>query len=232
MEFIRYGNLTPQYHEIPADPDDRSFHTPPVEYGIYAFPKGFIETFLIGGTGSGSTQNGRRRYMRDASGNKMMMTCAEFTDYQAKHKKIAKRLALADKDGKHIYAEYAEEDDENKYFLMIENEPTRFKYNGLIWHHLYIDDGVDKYAKYYIRREDTWVLTDMKTYKKCLDRAVARHKHWQTLKAGEGWGESTRQLKERGIPIPPYQGAPGPRTKDEYEVFIENIQNENKRYRQ
>ena len=50
MEFVRYGSLKPQYHEIV---DNENFHTPPVAYGFYAFPKGFSESFLLGGIGSG-----------------------------------------------------------------------------------------------------------------------------------------------------------------------------------
>ena len=67
-EFIRYGNLSPQMHKIPKNPEDRSYHTAPVEKGFYAFPRGFIETFLLGGSGSGSLQNGRFRKLRDSNG--------------------------------------------------------------------------------------------------------------------------------------------------------------------
>ena len=61
MKFIRYGSLTPQYHDIKSYD---SPHTAPVEYGIYAFPKGYVEPFLLGGIGSGNIKNGRFRFLR------------------------------------------------------------------------------------------------------------------------------------------------------------------------
>ena len=51
MKFIRYGSLVPQYHELDDDEGERWFHTAPVEYGFYAFPKGYVEPFLLGGVG-------------------------------------------------------------------------------------------------------------------------------------------------------------------------------------
>ena len=73
MEFRRWGSLAPQKHT----PDPTSFHRAPVEYGFYAFPKGIIERFLLGG-GFGNIMNGRYSYVRDAKGGKVLMTLSEF----------------------------------------------------------------------------------------------------------------------------------------------------------
>ena len=80
-EFIRYGNLSPQIHKIPKNPEDRSYHTAPVEKGFYAFPRGFIETFLLGGSGSGSLQNGRFRKLRDSNGNPIKIAQDDLKDF-------------------------------------------------------------------------------------------------------------------------------------------------------
>ena len=71
MEFIRYGNLIPQQHDRPSNENDWTFHTPPCEYGFYAFPKGFVEMYLLGGIGSGNVLNGRFKFLKDENGNKI-----------------------------------------------------------------------------------------------------------------------------------------------------------------
>ena len=75
MEFVRYRSLKPQYHEIV---DNENFHTPPVAYGFYAFPKGFSEQFLLGGIGSGNIKNGRRKFVRDDNGKKIYVKKKDF----------------------------------------------------------------------------------------------------------------------------------------------------------
>ena len=80
MKFIRYGSLVPQYHELDDNEGERWFHTAPVEYGFYAFPKGYVEPFLLGGTGSGSLQNGRRKKLRDSNGRPFIGLIADFKE--------------------------------------------------------------------------------------------------------------------------------------------------------
>lgn len=50
-EFIRWGTLGLQIHKeasLPGNSEDRDFHIAPTKKGIYAFPKGYVETFLLG----------------------------------------------------------------------------------------------------------------------------------------------------------------------------------------
>ena len=104
MEFIRYGNLIPQQHDRPTNENDWTFHTPPCEYGFYAFPKGFVEPFLLGGIGSGNVRNGRFKFLKDENGNKIYVEFGDFfsEEYDDKTYKIYvkdKWLPLLKKNG-------------------------------------------------------------------------------------------------------------------------------------
>lgn len=76
MKFIRYGSLIPQKH----NPDPESFHRAPVKSGFYAFPRGYVEKFLLGGIGEGSIENGRYRFVRDKSGNKIFCNISKLIE--------------------------------------------------------------------------------------------------------------------------------------------------------
>ena len=69
----------PQDHKegsLPGDSPFRGFHTAPVRKGFYAFPKGYIETFLLGKSPKdmipGKEGNGRFFYLRDLTGKKII----------------------------------------------------------------------------------------------------------------------------------------------------------------
>lgn len=77
-EFFRWGTLSPQDHKegsLPGDSPSRGFHTAPVRKGFYAFPKGYIETFLLGKSPKdmipGKEGNGRFFYLRNLTGEKI-----------------------------------------------------------------------------------------------------------------------------------------------------------------
>jgi hypothetical protein len=161
MKFIRYGSLASQKHEI--DEDNRTFHTPPVETGIYAFPKGYVEPFLLGGIGSGSLQNGRYRYLKDDNKNIIEGCYDDFYETVKEESEFTKcvfydidtwksvwkehfRKKKIDEDKARLWAvksSDAEQSDmvignkELTYRIVIENKPKIFEYSGLIWHHLY-----------------------------------------------------------------------------------------------
>lgn len=153
MEFRRWGNLIPQKHK----PDSLEFHSAPVEYGIYAFPKGVIDLDTKGGSGIGRLQSGRCTYVKDADGKKVMMTPRDF--YAIERQSIETRhgdweiakwppslsmlrgvradyvwLHKEDEKGRDTGPGYGEDD---KLFPVVKsNKPVKFKYDGPIWHHL------------------------------------------------------------------------------------------------
>lgn len=236
MDFIRFGNLTPQKHEQPKTWDERGFHTAPVEKGFYAFPKGWIEGFLIGGVGSGSLQNGRYKRFKDKNGKPYTIKGSDFEEFKKKFpKKISKKLHLSftfnewfekHEDDDLEYEDFEKERDDGIWHVYIENEPTRFKYNGLIWHHMFNIEHpeLDKEYPNFIKIVDQWVLTDIKTYERCLNRYVAHSKIKSTF--GEYVG---KEYTRKQSPYFNYGGKPYPYSKDEFEVYIESIQKENKK---
>lgn len=153
MEFRRWGNLVPQKHK----PDSLDFHSAPVEYGIYAFPKGVIDLDSIGGSGIGKLQSGRCTYVKDAEGKKVMMTPRDFNAIERESKETSHGdwvivkwppnlsmlrgvrydsvwLYKEDEKGRGIGPGYGEND---KLFPVVKsNKPVKFRYDGPIWHHL------------------------------------------------------------------------------------------------
>lgn len=236
MEFIRFGNLTPQKHEQPKTWDERGFHTAPVEKGFYAFPKGWIEGFLIGGVGSGSLQNGRYKKFKDKNKKTFKIKGSDFEEFKKKFpKRISKKLRLS-----YTWDEWYEENENNEHAeyddfekklkngiwdVWIENEPSKFNYNGLVWHHLFNIESpeLDKEYPNIIKIVDQWCLTDIKTYKRMLDRYVARNKLKSVFATYVDKPETRKQS-----PYFNYGGISYPYSKDEFEVYIESIQKENK----
>lgn len=226
MDFVRYGSLVPQKHEL----DKESFHAAPVEYGFYAFPRGFEEPFLLGGVGRGNVKNGRYRFLRDDNGKKIMAKYSEMFDTDKKCIKepfasiVAKRGAtyntlepyLLDGDGV-LFDRYDLEDlaggplADTKLSYVYENKPTKFKYTGNIWHHL--DTFKNKILvpdAYIIKRSmsESWILTDMKTYEDALK------KYTKLIK--QSVARSYKCSNAQGVPLDCF-------SKDEFEVFIEKI---------
>lgn len=156
MEFRRWGNLAIQKHSLA---DKKWFHTPPVEKGIYAFPKGIVEWNLLNGIGNGSIRNGRCSYVRDSKGRKVMISYADWDSIRTVDGPKYKQIIIDTPDGFSFlkgkdydeFAPYAEKDgalcwperadDGAKVnalypLVKVSRKPTKFEYKGNIWHHL------------------------------------------------------------------------------------------------
>lgn len=226
MEFVRYGSLTVQDHNIT---DHISFHTPPVKRGFYAFPKGYVETFLLSGIGSGSVKNGRFTYLRDDKGNKIYCNGKEADEYIEqlcrKNKKYLTR-SIQQEVPDIEYTQFAKDEDYDKYWdwleeqrwpLIVENKPTYFNYNGLIWHHLFEENITkDKYFPYFIKCIRSWVLSDIKTFEKCLKREVGKCKHRHVYYGTNNRSQYFVEGKYGGYPLNYFD-------KDTFEVYIESL---------
>lgn len=225
MQFIRYGNLKPQKHEL-----NSWIHTAPVEYGVYAFPLYYVEQFLLGGVGSGNISNGRYTFLKDPStGKKLMIKLSDFyntndigssydkTDIKEPWKSYLRSIGLKytdvfpyieDKDGlfEGIMPSVSESVDK-LYPISVESKPVKFEYSGDIWHHFY------EYVKnpgdiIHISKNGQWVLTDIQTYRECLKRFVYNVKY-------NGYIMFKLTGSPSGFPISHI-------SKDLCEVFIEN----------
>ena len=223
MKFIRYGSLKPQYH----DTSDDWVHTPPVAWGFYAFPKGYVEKFLLGGLGEGSVQNGRLRYIRDENGNKILDKEDNIYTWDGEKGEYnfnePYKTYLFDKlrlDKERIRVVMIEEDrnneelkyDDCRFCILYENEPTIFDYDGDIWHHF--DKCVN--PGNIIHRTKYWVKTSIADYKKALEMYLRIDKYNYMR------GETTQN--PGGCPINQIE-------KDMYEVYIESVQKTSKQTR-
>lgn len=147
-EFIRWGTLGPQIHKeasLPSDSDDRDFHIAPTKKGIYAFPKGYVETFLLGVSPEnmipGKRPNGRFFYLRDENGNKINREQYYDENYNPKPwiSKLLKKRGLKEKQIDFCYiGEETDETYKDQDFIAVYSpKPKRFIYSGpFIWHHL------------------------------------------------------------------------------------------------
>lgn len=237
MEFIRFGNLSPQEHDINYD----SYHTPPKVTGIYAFPKGFIEPFLIGGVGKGSLQNGRYKKFKDKHGKVYHVKGSDFEEFKKRFpRRISKNLHLSfsydvwydkNEDTDLHYEDFEHELFDGTWEVWIENEPTKFNYDGLIWHHLFNPEApqLDKEFPNYIQIIRHWVLTDIKTYERCLKATYGKRKYDGCFK-NYYYNDSHELIKKKKqSPNFNYGGSKFMYSKDEFEVFIETIQNKRRK---
>lgn len=206
-EFVRFGGLAPVKQRGFTTDSDASFHSPPARKGIYAFPNGYIEPFLLGG-GYGDPNkkynSNRMVYLKDKSGNKINNDHPEWEKYYGKdkYKTIKGDLkpgATPDEDGEYSWDDYVQ-------YLAYDVHPKRFKYSGDIWHHHI--EFVEPHE--IIKQKGSWVKTNMKAYLK----AFARNAHAAKK-------EMKRDAKEMGIAEP--KNALKWFTKDHLEVFIERV---------
>lgn len=208
MRFIRYGTLVPQYHDISARANGEDwFHLAPVEYGFYAFPKNYVEYYLLGGVGYGSVKNGRWKFLRDHSGNKLYMTYDNYyndvfpDDVIKRCKELNIQLKdirpYYEKNGVKISSVYDTDEisKDTKLPIVYPTKRSEFNYNGLIWHHLI------NYVKRpeILKQVGEWILTDIKSYEKAFTK-------WQN--------QARYTLRQRGVRY----------MIDDLEVFIESIQ--------
>lgn len=109
-----------------------------------------------------------------------------------------------------------------KYFIVVQNPPAIFEYTGNIWSHIGMycvrrGDFTSSESKEktiikdcdILKKSGSWVLTDIKTYKKALETYV----RWMKYD-----GSKENHFSNRGNS--PIENI----SKDELEVFIESIQ--------
>ena len=227
MTFKRWGTLAPQAHY--REDDFYKYHDSPVKMGIYAFPDRFA---WYPGVGGPSICNGRKYYVRDENGKKIMMTSKEYCALETRERHgrdiIVSPKYLRGIDMDNLYHVGDDDDEKPGPIVIWINRLRTFNYGGNIWHHLEFtnnwhhwvktDDGVKELIKwayickessedlerelneiitaakgkenYYdsqdthvkikrlvkpeeiIRRSGSWILTDMRTYKRALENQI------------------------------------------------------------
>lgn len=176
IKFIRYGGLSP-VKQRGYDPSETTFHSPPARRGIYAFPEGAVEPFLLG-----SRVFDPRRMRRLTP------------DEVRKVERIEKRLEgsytyprvryvwpnqkMKDKfdqmvNGTLLDQQKADEYARKNQFMAKDINRREFTYTGNIWSHL--DEYIDDPTKI-IKRKAAWVLTDFDTWREAYKKALVAKK--------------------------------------------------------
>lgn len=213
MDFLRWGSSRPQRHDsakLPEDSEERWFHTPPVVWGFYAFPRGFLCRRLL------AVQDPRRlakssrfHWIKDAEGKKVRFDYDYMQFFHGKEDKRRKAgdLRLRKLNGLRTNLTYMMEwevEDKNQGYAYTYGNPNKFRYSGDIWHHLEtysyvvsqyesecgwsLKEGTDKEKTIrivdesdIIDRSGTWVKTSMRTYRKALKKYNDYLRHYTWL---------------------------------------------------
>lgn len=216
ITFIRWGELNPIKHketrkliqgkEYDMETGYSGFHVAPAFKGIYAFPEGYVEEFLI----CSPRVDDEYHFLKDENGNRIKDE--DFWDYvpekgmviRHEYKGLVSRMGLKTKD---FRSSYVEEEDEC-YIKYTRMKAKKFKYDGEIWHHL--SEFVDHYE--ILDSKGGWIKTDMKTYAKALERCDMTDRFSSYIDLG-------REVGTKGNP----HTFPANFSKDHYEVFIEKV---------
>lgn len=201
LYFIRYGNLNPVKHKEHRFKDD--WHVAPRVKGIYAFPRGYIDYWLIN-SGYNVFWN---VFLRDENGEKIVFRDLfyKFTDNLKpeyvrllKKYKIPQKLLCRQEVDEVMYAAY-------------KKPPKRFHYSGPIWSHLYKyvdeEDVIDRHKE--------WVKTSFKTYCKALRKCDVAMRFKTYIEYP--WKDVPRQCFGNPHTCPSYY------EREFFEVFIERL---------
>jgi hypothetical protein len=201
MKFIRFGVLSPQ-KQISYGQD--SFHAAPCKKGFYAFPKNYVEKFLLGATNNPTNSSSKSYWIKDDNGNKIPSVDYDWdpkTDeitYPKSFMKILKKQKI-----KKSQVSSVENKKDGKYYMIAYKKPHIFNYDGEVWHHHYD-------VLHMTPMIGSWVKTDIETYKKALKLL----RHLQKSDFLSNWGYDENILKSDSLNL---------YVKDHLEIFIEKI---------
>ena len=205
MEFVRFGGLS-SVNQKGYDSTMPWFHSPPIRRGIYAFPLGCIEPFLLGG--DRPTAKGSARYVRDRSGNLISTEDEEdlYTNMEIKPYLIS-ASGTPFYHNRNFYKVYStKERKDGKHYWTKPAPMKRFSYNDIIWHHL----GERMKPSQILKENGSWTLSTMKNY------MVAFSKESINLRLTSSFGESGGNINYA-------KGKFGSYSLDHIEVFIEKV---------
>lgn len=201
MKFIRYGVLSPQ-KQVTYKND--SFHAAPCKKGFYAFPKNYVERFLLGATNNPNNSSSKSYWIKDENGNKIPSVDYDWdpktdkTTYPKEFTDLLKKLKI-----KKSQVSSVEKNKDGKYYMIAYKKPHKFDYDGDIWHHHHDVLQIQPMS-------GSWVKTDIETYKKALK--LLRHLQKTEILTNHGYDENI--MKTDGLKL---------YAKDHLEVFIEKL---------
>jgi hypothetical protein len=207
--FIRFGALS-QMNQLTYG--NGTFHSPPKKKGIYAFPEGLVDRFLLTATNDPRNPSHKSYWLRDENGNKIEdkyfwddVWCQKMDSYgiHKKYKSLVKKKKIRIKD---IFtmADSNTDDDFKIFYVCVYKKPRKFAYDGDIWCHL----GENLKPEHIIEESGSWVKVSMDDYLLALKKE--KHKIRKEMMAifGIQWKD-----------VDPFRNY----CTDHLEVFIEKI---------
>jgi len=231
IKFIRFGGLSPQKQTHRRElfkENNISYHIAPRKKGIYAFPHGYVETFLLGATYHPSNPSGKSAWLRDENGNKIEDT-RDFTYTDGKEisiipDNIKRAMKIVGTKSNMVWSVKDTEltcNDEcenckfdkcihesNKHYLVYLKKPRVFEYCGDLWCHFKDVAKPEEIIEEFL----TWIKVDYFTYVRLFDRMKIMD--LKSLNKVFGYNPLNKDpYKKPGITY----------SKDHLEVFIEKI---------
>jgi hypothetical protein len=181
--FVRWGGLSAlRQKHYETDTEEKTFHNPPVKYGIYALPEYTIEMFLV--AGMLHPHRGRAKWLKDENGEKVVLTNDDSVYdkeqdcvlYIGNVKKQAKKRGIKLKT---LKTHYIDTDDEDRDYMANVSSvfrPKKFKYTGNIWSHLDIPHHL------ILRKSGSWILSTYLDYLDAYHKEISKNNYTKRLK--------------------------------------------------
>ena len=166
-KFIRFGGLSQMDQSNRYGNDN--YHSPPTKKGIYAFPIGLVDRFLLTATNDPRNESNKTYWLKDDNGNKIKSNDFFTGDYDKKtdrciiNKKyigLLKKRKIKEKDLFDIMSNKHDSEDDNIWYVAVYKKPRIFDYNGDIWCHL-IDNLRPEHI---IDNYNSWVKVSIDDY--------------------------------------------------------------------
>lgn len=212
--WTRYGNVVPfEQASFAHDESKISFHAAPARVGLYAFPRGYEEPFLLSSDGSNSPDRLTQRsfYLKDSEGKRFNWKDEVNESYNSTLHKY-ERIVTPEVNKALNKVGYRTRDIfEVEGFICVMKKPHVFRYEGELWHHLKKHTPEDEV----IDTHGSWVKSSFGAW----SEAFRRTKH-EDLKYIRKDSPQARQL----LHLDPYKhGRGGFISRDHLEVFFQRV---------
>jgi len=162
--FIRFGSLS-QMNQLTYG--NGTYHSPPKKKGIYAFPEGLVDRFLLTATNDPRNESHKSYWLKDKNGERI--NSVKFWDehwndkmssygIHKKYKSLIKKKKIRIKDI-FEFSDY-KLGEKPKWYICVYKKPKKFNYEGEIWCHL----DIHLKPEHIIEVNGSWVKVTMEDY--------------------------------------------------------------------